>query len=198
MYGLALVDWYNFRRRDQSTKTDFELITQTIMDRVSHAFATLFPDTRELDVRLYGGWTDELGWPSRHASWLHELLPYLRGRRNGLIVRPMLATSMIQFPSFLPRGTVRRRSRNRKQDFEQKMVDGMLGCDALYVAMRSQTLIGIVTDDDDLLPNAMSSHRYSPTAVVWMRDRPVGSAINDGALINAGMRIHELRNEQSA
>lgn len=93
MHGLALVDWYNFRRPDQSTKTDFELITDTIVDRVSHAFATLFPDTHELDVRLYGGWTDELGWPSRHASWLYELLPYLRGRRNGLIVRPMLATS---------------------------------------------------------------------------------------------------------
>ena len=109
----------------------------------------------------------------------------------------MLATSMIQFPSFLPRGTVRRRLRNARQ-VEQKVVDGMLGCDALYVAMRSPTCIGIVTDDDDLLPNALSSHRYSPTAVVWMRGRHVGSAMNDGALINAGMRIHELRTEQDA
>lgn len=193
MLGLALVDWYNFRRRDQSAKTDLELITETLVDRVSHSFATLFPGTRELDVRLYGGWTDESGWPSRHASWLHELLPNLRGRRNGLIVRPTLATSMIQFPWFLPRGTVRRRLRNGRQGHEQKMVDGMLGCDALYVAMRSQASIGIVTDDDDLLPNALSSHAGSSAAVVWMRTRSVGSATNDRQLLDAGLRIHQLR-----
>ena len=117
MQGLALVDWYNFRRRDQNTKTDLELITQTLVDRVSDAFATLFPDARELDVRLYGGWTDELGWPSRHASWLHELLPYLRGRRNGLIVRPTLATSMIQFPRFLPDSECMKRTKQTANVF---------------------------------------------------------------------------------
>ena len=193
MNGLALVDWYNFRRRDQNTKSDLELITETLVDRVSYAFADLFPDTHELDVRLYGGWTNELGWPSHHASWLHELLPSLRGRRNGLIVRPALATSMIQFPMFLPRGTVRHRLRNGRQRHEQKMVDGMLGCDALYVASFSQTCIGIVSDDDDLLPSALSSHGSSPAAVVWMRTRRRGSATNDGALLNEGLTIHQLR-----
>lgn len=193
MHGLALVDWYNFRRRDQSTKADLELVTETLLGRVAHAFAILFPDASELDVRLYGGWTDELGWPSRHASWLHELLPYLRGRRNGLIVRPTLATSMIHFPRFLLRGTVRRRLRNGRQVYEQKMVDGMLGCDALYAAMTSQTCIGIVTDDDDLLPNALSSHEHNPATVVWMRTRRIGSATNDDALLNVGLRIHQLR-----
>ena len=203
MDGLALVDWYNLRRRDQSTKADLELITETLWIgfrtrsqpcfRISHAFATLFPDARELDVRLYGGWTDELGWPSHHASWFHALLPNLRGRRSGLIVRPTLATSMIQFPLFLPRGTVRRRSGSRRQGHEQKMVDGMLGCDALYAAMRSRTCIGIVTDDDDLLPNALSSHERNPAAVVWMRTRRVGSATNDRALLNMGLSIHQLR-----
>ena len=171
MDGLALVDWYNFRRRDQRTKIDLELVTETILDRVSSAFTVLFPEARELDVRLYGGWTDELGWPSRHADWLHELLPNLRGRRNGLIVRPALATSMIQFPWFLPRGTVRRRLKSGRQTREQKMVDGMLGCDALYAAIGSRTCVGIVTDDDDLLPSALSSHDQNPATVVWMRNR---------------------------
>ena len=191
MQGLALVDWYNFRRRDQNSKADLELVTLTIVERVSRAFATLFPDARELDLRLYGGWINEQGWPSRHASWLNELLPVLRGRRNRLIVRPALATSMIQFPLFHPRGTVRRRT-GRRAGYEQKMVDGMLACDALYAAAQEQTCVGIVTNDDDLLPSALSAHASHPRAVVWMRTREVGSGMNDAALLNEGLTIHQL------
>ena len=197
MQGLALVDWYNFRRRDQNSKADLELVTLTIVEQVSRAFATLFPDARELDLRLYGGWITEQGWPSRHASWLHELLPVLRGRRNGLIVRPALATSMIQFPMFHPRGTVRRRMRpptgsGTDRRYVQKMVDGMLACDALYAAAQARTCVGIVTDDDDLLPGALSAHAGHPDAVVWMRTRAVGSAMNDAALVSEGLTVHQL------
>ena len=197
MQGLALVDWYNFRRRDQNSKADLELVTMTIAEQVSRAFAALFPAADELDLRLYGGWINEQGWPSRHASWLHELLPALRGRRNGLIVRPALATSMIQFPEFHPRGTVRRRLRPRTRNgaarYEQKMVDGMLACDALYAAAQAQTCVGIVTDDDDLLPSALSARASHPQAVVWMRTKEVGSAMNDAGLLSEGLIIHRLR-----
>lgn len=191
MQGLALVDWYNFRRRDQNSKADLELVTLTIVEQVSRAFAVLFPNARELDLRLYGGWITEQGWPSRHASWLHELLPVLRGRRNGLIVRPTLATSMIQFPKFHPRGTVRRRT--GRADYEQKIVDGMLAFDALYAAAHVGNRVGIVTNDDDLLPGALSAHAGHPQAVVWMRTREVGSAMNDAALLSEGLTIHQLR-----
>ena len=190
MQGLALVDWYNFRRRDQNSKADLELVTLTIVEQVSCAFAALFPNARELDLRLYGGWITEQGWPSRHASWLHELLPVLRGRRNGLIVRPALATSMIQFPNFHPRGTVRRRK--GRADYEQKMVDGMLAFDALYAAAHARYRVGIVTDDDDLIPGALSAHAGRPQAVVWMRKREVGSAMNDATLLSEGLSIHQL------
>ena len=187
MQGLALVDWYNFRRRDQNSKADLELVTLTIVEQVSRAFATLFPDARELDLRLYGGWITEQGW----------LLPVLRGRRNGLIVRPALATSMIQFPMFHPRGTVRRRMRpptgsRTDRRYVQKMVDGMLACDALYAAAQARTCVGIVTDDDDLLPGALSAHAGHPDAVVWMRTREVGSAMNDAALVSEGLTVHQL------
>ena len=197
MQGLALVDWYNFRRRDQNSKADLELVTMTIAEQVSRAFAALFPAAHELDLRLYGGWINEQGWPSRHASWLQELLPALRGRCNGLIVRPALATSMIQFPEFHPRGTVRRRLRPRTRNgaarYEQKMVDGMLACDALYAAAQAQTCVGIVTDDDDLLPSALSARASHPQAVVWMRTKEVGSAMNDAGLLSEGLIIHRLR-----
>ena len=187
--GLALIDYDNFRRRDKKSKADFELDTETLVDDVARAFVIIFPNARELDVRLYGGWTDEAGLPSRHASWLHELLPDLRGRRHGLIVRPALATTMIQFPELLLRGTVRGHGQNRRQ----KMIDGMMGCDAIRTAMDGLTYVGIVTDDDDLLPSTLFAHDIDADVLAWLRTREVGSAMNDGALLDYGLRIHDLR-----
>lgn len=190
MQGLALIDYDNFRKLEKKSRSDLELDARTLVDDVAYAFSELFPRAEELDIRLYGGWTDPSGLPSRDAYWMYELLPALRGRRYGLIVRPSLATTMIQYSEFLLRGTVRGQGRNRRQ----KMVDGMIGCDALYVATREQICIGIVTDDDDLLPAALSVHGRCANMLVWIRARPLGSAINDAALMNFGLRIHRMRN----
>ena len=187
MQGLALIDFDNFRERGKKSKTDLELDTQTLVDNVARAFAAVFPDACEFDVRLYGGWTDTNGLPSRDAYWLHELLPHLRGRHHGLIVRPALATTMIQFPESLLRGTVR--GRNQRQ----KMIDGMMGCDALHVAAHGQVRIGLVTDDDDLLPAALSAHDTNAGMFVWMRSRSIGSAVNDPFLESKGLPLHQLR-----
>ena len=190
MQGLALIDLDNFRERDKKSKADLEFDTETLVDDVARTFATVFPAARELDVRLYGGWTDEIGSPSRDASWLYGLLPDLRGRRHGLIVRPTLATTMIQFPEFLLRGTVRVQARRQRQ----KMIDGMIGCDALYIAATNgRTYISIVTDDDDLLPATLSAHRANADMLAWMRTRTVGSAINDAGLLNEGLKIRQFR-----
>ena len=189
MQGLALIDLDNFRDRNKKSKADLEFDTETLVDDVARAFATVFPAARELDIRLYGGWRDETGFPSHEASWLYELLPYLRGRRHGLIVRPALATTMIQFPELLLRGTVRGQGRNQRQ----KMIDGMMGCDALYIATRGRTYIGIVTNDDDLLPATLSAHNANTDLLAWMRTRAVGSAINDAGLLNEGLKIHQFR-----
>ena len=189
MQGLALIDHDNFRPRDRKSRADLEIDARVLVDSVARAFAIAFPDARELDVRLYGGWTDETGGPSRDASWLHELLPNLRGRRYGLIIRPALATTMIRFPGFLLRGTVRGQGRNQRQ----KMIDGMMGCDAFHVTSCGRTHVGIVTDDDDLLPAALSAHGANAGALVWMRSRGPGSAINDPALLHEGLRIHQFR-----
>ena len=186
--GLALIDYDNFRRRDRKSKTDLELDTETLVDNVARTFLIVFPDTRELDVRLYGGWTDETGSPSRDASWLHELLPDIRGRRHGLIVRPTLATTMIQLPELLLRGTVRGQRENRRQ----KMIDGMIGCDAIHMVTDGLTYVSIVTDDDDLVPATLFAHGMNANVLAWMRARQAGSAMNDRALLDQGLRICNL------
>ena len=188
MQGLALIDYDNFRSRDRKSKVDMELDADVIVDRAVRSFAQVFPDTRELDVRLYGGWTNEAGLPSRDASWMYELLPNLRRRRHGLIVRPTLATTMIRFPELLLKGTLRGHGRNQRQ----KMIDGMIGCDAIHMAREGLTRLSIVTDDDDLLPAVLSAYDSNTDVLVWIRARDVGSGMNDNALMNRGLRIHKL------
>ena len=188
MLGLALVDYDNMRGYRRKSKADFERHSVDLIDMLAHAFLTEFPDLRELDVRFYGGWTDEFGFPSRDAFWLLQTLPTLRGRRQGLIVRPSLAVAMLQFPDLVLKGTVRHESGRTRQ----KMVDGMLGCDAIFVATESGTRVGVITDDDDLVPATLSAHAANTTLTVWLRPRPFGAGLNDQRLVDQGLRIQRL------
>ena len=72
------------------------------------------------------------------------------------------------------------------------MVDGMTGCDALHVAERGPACVGIVTDDDDLPPAALSAYRMGAGGLAWIRTRSAGLAMNDPSLLNAGLRIHRM------
>ena len=186
--GLALVDYDNMCRYTNRSKVDIELHTVELVDTLAQAFRDVFPDLKELDVRLYGGWIDELGVSSLVAYWLLQILPVLRGRRHGLIVRPSLATAMVQFPNVVLRGTVRLHTGRKRQ----KMVDGMLGCDATFVAATDLVRIGLVTDDDDLVPAALSAHTANPALMVWMRSRSAGRGLNDQKLSAQGLRIYHV------
>ncbi len=186
--GLALVDYDNVCGYKSKSKTDAELHTTDLVGALVRAFRALFPDLKELDIRLYGGWIDELGLPSPTALWLLPTLPALRGRRHGLIVRPSLATTMVQFPDLILRGTVRLHTRR----IRQKMVDGMLGCDAVFAAGAGLVRVGLVTDDDDLVPAALSAHEVNTDLIVWMRTRSIGRGLNDRSLSDRGLRIHLL------
>ncbi len=72
------------------------------------------------------------------------------------------------------------------------MVDAMLGCDAVFAATLGQSRVGIVSDDDDLLPAALSAHAADPACTAWMRRRAAGEGLNDRALSDYGVRIQRL------
>lgn len=186
--GLALVDYDNMCRYTNDSKVDIELHTVDLIDTLAQAFRDIFPDLKELDVRLYGGWIDEFGIVSPVAYWLLQILPVLRGRRHRLIVRPSLATAMVQFPNMILQGTVRLHGRRKRQ----KMVDSMLGCDAMFIAATDLVRIGLVTDDDDLVPAALSAHTANPALMVWMRPRSIGRGLNDQKLSAQGLRIYHI------
>lgn len=192
--GLALVDYDNLCRYEKTaTKADVELRTLELVDLLASAFRAAFSRLNELDIRFYGGWIDERGLASPDSVRLLEILPGLRGRRCGLIVRPSLATTMVRFPRMILKGTVRLRTPRRGRPWrEQKMVDGMLGFDALSAAEGGATRVGIVTDDDDLVPAVLSAHAARAEAIVWMRPRPAGHGLNDRSMTERGVRIHHL------
>ena len=89
MQGLALVDYDNMcgardkGRRGRTglrwTQVDFERRTAGLVDTVTRVFSVAVPELRELDVRLYGGWTDEHGMPSPAAFCLLKVISALRG-----------------------------------------------------------------------------------------------------------------------
>ncbi len=187
MQGLALVDYDNLCPRIRS-EHEVEIRTAELLDLIACASQAAFPGLRELDVRLYGGWIDEQGVHSPSALWLLPLLPALRGRRQGLILRPTLAMAMLQFSDIELRGTIRLQAKPRRQ----KMVDAMLGCDAIFAATLGQSRVGIVSDDDDLLPAALSVHAADPAGAAWMRRRAAGEGLNDRALSDCGVRIQSL------
>ena len=66
----------------------------------------------------------------------------------------------------------------------------MLGCDALFAASSGMKRVGVVTDDEDLVPALLAAQVGSSTpGPVWMRRRATGAAPNDGLLVERGVRI---------
>ena len=96
--------------------------------------------------------------------------------------------TMLQFPDVALRGTLRLQGKRRRQ----KMVDGMLGCDAVFAVGLAESKVGIVSDDDDLLPAALSAHATNPAGAAWIRRRAAGAGVNDRALTARGVQIHCL------
>lgn len=131
---------------------------------------------------------DERGSFSPDALGLLTVLPELRGRNRGVIVRPSLALTMTQFPDLVLRGTVRLLSGRTRQ----KMVDGMLGCDAVCAVREGWASVGVVTDDADLIPALLTAHAVNDRLTAWIRRQRFGAGLNDAALSDRGLRIHCL------
>jgi len=181
--GLVLVDYDNFVDRRRPRRKWFDIFQVTrVMDRIVGGIKRARPELGEIDVRLYGGWVESSGRPSQMADQVSQGLPLARGRNQGVLVRPSLATSLLQFPSTVLRGTVRGPRGGRRQ----KMVDTMLGCDAMFAATNAGAHVIVTTGDDDLLPATITAHAAS--GVTWARpeDR---TRPNDQLLRSLGLPV---------
>ena len=193
MPGLALVDHDNLRPSGIRTGGDPLAETVFLVESVVSGFRAVFAEVREVEVRFYGGWTDEEGKDSPVAKNLTAILPFLGGRVRGVTVRPAMAQALLTFPDLVLRGTVRLRTRPPRQ----KMVDGMIGCDALS-AVRSTRRVGVVSDDEDLVPALLAARAFPEGSACWLRTRRFGAGLNDVSLRQRGVRIRTLGERSDA
>ena len=185
--GLALVDFHNFMT-DRGGESRVQAAAEDAVETVTETFANS-GRVVALDIRLYGGWLDEGGHPSPNARALLETLPHLRGRRRGMVVRPELAMAMMVEPAMRLHGTVRLRGARRRE----KMVDQMIGCDAVFLAGAGggHADIAVFSGDDDLVPPLLLAHKIKPGWVQWVRKGSSQARPNDQQLRNLGLLIQE-------
>jgi hypothetical protein len=182
--GVVLVDYDNVKTTEEKTAGDvLTNLAELIPAVVSEAERALV-EPRELLIRVYGGWINELGHQSRRAQWLLTTLSWHRGRRGRMIVKPALVTSLACCASDILLGTIRETGTGTRQ----KMVDTMLCIDALYYTQGCGLPVLVVSDDDDLVPAALASRALSSGARFhWMRRRQINSGLNDRLLRRAGV-----------
>lgn len=182
-HGIALVDYHNVHGFLARPEGSPRLTVEPMLDLVATAFDRIAGGWL-VDVRLYGGWVDEVGNATENANVLVGLLPYLRGRRRGLIVRPSLAVALLGYPQARLRGTLRTRSRRRRE----KMVDQMLGSDLMHLARTDDVHAVVFSDDDDLVPPLINACLARPSSTRLVRSsrraRP-----NDAQLSKLGLII---------
>lgn len=185
--GLALVDFHNFVASESGGSR-----IQAAAEDAVEAVVDTFADSRTiaaLDIRLYGGWLDEDGRPSPNAQTLLATLPHLRGRRRGMVVRPELAMALMIEPALRLHGTVRLRGSRRRE----KMVDQMIGCDAMFLAGSEGLIadVAVFSSDDDLVPPLLMVNKTMPGLTRWVRKQSNHARPNDQGLRNLGLRILE-------
>jgi hypothetical protein len=186
---VALVDYDNVKVLPDKTQGNVvENLSDLIPQLVVEALA-MNAGVSELLVRLYGGWRDERGQHSRNAQWALAALPWYRGRRNGVIVKPALAMSIAAVSHSPIDGTLR----GWPRDPRQKMVDCMIAVDAVEFARQPLSPVLLASDDDDLVPAALAAAAGRSGALVWLRMRREGWGLNDRLLAQAGVQFGLLR-----
>jgi hypothetical protein len=187
----VLVDFQNVIPGGRSPRSPLEVqwllagLVRAAVISVRH----LYPSCRECRLHLYGGWTGHDARATRHAQWLRTEVAFGRTRHEGVRVLPRLVTSLQCAPSVVLVGTSRRR--NDAAGMQQKMVDCMLALDAMHMATHTADPVIVWTDDDDLVPAAISVAAARGSCHVWRR-RQRGSGLNDHLLEGSGVNFCEV------
>lgn len=149
-----------------------------IADLVAMARLECFPECHEVVMRLYGGWIDMRGQLTYRADWLYRVLHTVRGRRHGARITPEVALSLLCHPDQKLIGTYRSGT--------QKMVDTMLCADIVYASRETACPIGILSDDDDMVPGLVFASTIRRGALC-SRKRDSGAGVNDIAVAGLGV-----------
>ena len=181
MHVFAFVDYDNVKPlRKERQLVDVEDNIEEIVRVLTSMSRVAFPRCNELIVRLYGGWTDSANTHTAAGRWIYAAAAGIRGRRNGLRVRPEVAVSNLH--SDLPQlvGLYR--------DGGQKMVDTLLVADMIWVAREYGAPLVVMSDDEDMLPGVIAASILS-CDILLLRRREVGAALNDDLIVNMKVKL---------
>ncbi|HEX2830375.1 MAG TPA: hypothetical protein VHP37_28820 [Burkholderiales bacterium] len=187
--AVVLVDYDNIKPSDEITTKDAADNLIQIRAWVDQALAQLPVRIREVQFRIYGGWTDERGGFTRRGNWVLASLSHVRGLLSGVRYLPALPTS-IAAKQLRLRGLYR----SAGAAMIQKMVDTLMAVDAMHFCESEPIVLAIATDDDDLVPALMAASIKTKVCKVCclLRVRATGAAINDDGLQAEGVRIVQV------
>lgn len=176
MSAVALVDYDNVRAvKPERTQVEVESNLAQVVAQVHRVGREELGTAGEIEIRLYGGWVNEKGHYTRNAQWMFSAMRYHRGRREGILIKPQLITSLSIRPGDHLVGTFRAFA----SPPGQKMVDGMIMVDALHYSDSRCDSLMIFSDDDDLVPAAVTAAMNRSRGVRWIRVREDGRGLND-------------------
>lgn len=188
MIIYTLIDYDNIKPYRQETtiydvQANIVSITKSVIDFCSNSLK----DKGDINIRLYGGWIDEVGHYSQLGNWLLSSLGMIRGLINHWRVIPSLVTSIAVLPGETLLGTLR----THQPRLKQKMVDSMLAVDSIYFANQTTSHLLLISDDDDMVPPVLASRMLSVNNLFVIRKRANGTAINDNLCNRYGIYYNQ-------
>jgi len=178
--GIIPAKWTRY-----SSSSDALVLLQLLCEHLAAAAQNQSALTRELRIRLYGGWVDEISLLSRKAELVRSQIRFLPQRFGSLRLYSQLVLVSPYAPRHRLLGTVRLQSKPPRQ----KMVDGMMTCDAIYFSGLPDHNIILVSDDEDLVPACLAAAFRSDCGVSVCRSTSHRSGLNDRALRSQGVAL---------
>lgn len=181
MQAFALVDYDNVKPI-QKERADAD-VQANIMRIAQHAAIVAranYPEAKNLEIRLYGGWTDKKCASTAACTWMERVLHTIRTRINGVRVTPWIAVSNYEETDSRLVGLYR--------DGGQKMVDTLIVADLITLTSRFRCPVLVLSEDDDMIPGLVAS-RYAKRDVTLIRNRRIGDGMNDHVISSLGVQI---------
>lgn len=171
MQVFALVDYDNVKPiHKEKAQPDVEENLDRIARHVTSVARLNYPGTRDLELRLYGGWTDKRQDPTSVCIWLERALNSVRSRINGVRVIPAIAVSNYESADLRFAGLYR--------DGGQKMVDTLIVSDLIILTHKFNCPVLLLSEDDDMIPGLVAA-RAARRNVTLIRNRAFGDGMND-------------------
>lgn len=183
---IALIDYDNVRSiRPERNLGDVAQNLESIAEQAVLHMSTNTGAT-EVVLRLYGGWTDRGGRYTQQAEWVLTGCQQIRGLRRRVRVLPELAISLASVGGYTLKGLFRRNG----SAAEQKMVDTVMCCDAVYLARGAAILL--MSDDDDVMIGSLAASTETTQSIHLLRRRASGTALNDSICLEKGIKIFQI------